>query len=345
MGTYIFSIALIISISVVFDINEQLDKFLKNDAPLSAIIFDYYKNFIPYYANLFSSLFVFIAVIFFTSKLADNSEIIAMLSTGMSFKRLMKPYMISAAIIALSSFLLSSFVIPPANVVRIDFMNKYIKNKKKAYDERIQMQIEPGVIGYIAHYYDEDHKGYSFSLDKFDGKALASRLTASQIEYDTGYHWIVRDYSIRVFDGMKEHITSGEKIDTTLAIIPRDFLISANDFEQMTTPELYRHIKRQKERGIGGIQGFEIEFHKRFASFASAFILTVIGVSLSSRKVKGGMGLNIGIGLLLSVSYILFMTVSSSFAVSGAVSPFIAAWIPNIIFALIAAYLYTKAPN
>ncbi|GAB6012162.1 LptF/LptG family permease [Viscerimonas tarda] len=345
LGTYIFSIVLIISVSVVFDINEQLDKFIKKDVPLSAIIFDYYKNFIPYYANLFSALFVFIAVIFFTSKLADNSEIIAMMSTGMSFKRLMKPYMISATIIALSTFLLSSFVIPPANAVRIDFQNKYIKNKKKDYDERIQMQIEPGVIGYISRYYDEDKKGYYFSLDKFDGNALESRLTAAQIEYDTGYHWILHDYSIRVFDGMREHITSGKEMDTTLTIIPRDFLISANDFEQMTTPELDQHINRQKNRGIGGIQGFEIEYHKRFASFASAFILTIIGASLSSRKVKGGMGLNIGIGLLLSVSYILFLTVSSSFAVSGAVSPFIAAWIPNVIFAVIAAYLYTKAPN
>lgn len=345
LGTYIFSIILIISVSVVFDINEQLDKFIKNDAPLRAIVFDYYVNFIPYYANLFSALFVFIAVIFFTSKLADNSEIIAMLSTGMSFKRLMKPYMISASIIAISTFLLSSFIIPPANVVRIDFQNKYIRNKKTDYAERIQMQIEPGVIGYISRYYDRDRRGYNFSLDKFDGKALASRLTAARIEYDSAYNWIIYDYSIRVFDGMKEYITTGTKMDTTISITPRDFLISVNDFEQMTTPELYNYIERQKNRGIGEIQGFEIEYHKRFASFASAFILTIIGASLSSRKIKGGMGLNIGIGLLLSVSYILFMTISSTFAVSGVVSPFIAAWIPNIIFAIIAAYLYSKAPN
>ncbi len=345
LGTYIFSILLIISVAVVFDINEQLDKFIKNDAPLKAIILEYYVNFIPYYANLFSALFVFIAVIFFTSKLADNSEIIAMMSTGMSFKRLMKPYMISASIIAISTFVLSSFIIPPANEVRINFQNRYIKNKKTEFEQRIQMQIEPGVIGYIGQFNDKNKRGTNFSLDKFDGQELVSRLTANTIEYDTGYHWILRNYSIREFDGMKEYITNGDVIDTTLAITPRDFLISVNDFEQMTTPELYQYIERQKGRGIGNIQGFEIEYHKRFASFASAFILTIIGASLSSRKIKGGMGLNIGIGLLLSVSYILFMTVSSTFAVSGVVSPFIAAWIPNIIFAIIAAYLYTKAPN
>jgi len=345
LGTYVFSIVLIISIAVVFDINEQLDKFLRNDAPLRAIVFNYYLNFVPYYVNLFSALFVFISVIFFTSKLADNSEIIAMLSTGMSFKRLMKPYMISATVIAIVSFVLSGFIIPPANVVRIKFQNKYIKNKEVLYAERVQVQVEPGVIAFFNRYDNRDKTGFNFSLDKFEGKELVSRLTASRITYDSAYHWVIYDYAIRDFDGMKEHITTGNKIDTTLTIVPSDFLISSNDFEQMTTPHLYSHIERQKSKGIGNMQAFEIEFHKRFASIASAFILTIIGASLSSRKVKGGMGLNIGIGLLLSVSYILFMTVSSTFAVSGLVSPFIAAWIPNVIFTLIAIFLYKRAPN
>lgn len=345
LGTYVFSIILIISIAVVFDFNEQLDKFLKNDAPVKAIIFSYYLNFIPYYVNLFSALFVFISVIFFTSKLADNSEIIAMLASGMSFKRLMKPYMISAGIIAIISFILTSFIIPPANVVRINFQNKYIKNKAVTYAERIQIQIEPGVIAYFNRYDNNDKMGFYFSLDKFEGKELVSRLTANRIQYDSLYNWTIYDYSIRDFDGMREHITTGSQKDTILTIVPSDFLISSNDFEQMTTPALHKHIQRQKDRGIGNIQSFEIEYHKRFASIASAFILTVIGASLSSRKVKGGMGLNIGIGLLLSVSYILFMTLSSTFAVSGLVSPLIAAWIPNVIFIGIAIFLYNRAPN
>lgn len=345
LGTYVFSIILIISIAVVFDFNEQLDKFLKNDAPVKAILFSYYLNFIPYYINLFSALFVFISVIFFTSKLADNSEIIAMLASGTSFRRLMKPYMISAGIIALISFLLTSFIIPPANVVRINFQNKYIKNKAVTYAERIQIQIEPGVIAYFNRYDNNDKMGFYFSLDKFEGQELVSRLTANRIQYDSLYNWTIYDYAIREFDGMREHITTGTKADTVLTIVPSDFLISSNDFEQMTTPALYKHIQRQKDRGIGNIQSFEIEYHKRFASIASAFILTVIGASLSSRKVKGGMGLNIGIGLLLSVSYILFMTLSSTFAVSGLVSPLIAAWIPNVIFIGIAIFLYNRAPN
>ncbi|MDH6309661.1 lipopolysaccharide export system permease protein [Dysgonomonas sp. PFB1-18] len=350
LGTYIFSIILIISISVVFDINEKLDKFLNNNAPLKAIVFDYYMNFIPYYTNLFSALFVFIAVIFFTSKLADNSEIIAMLSNGMSFKRLMKPYMISAGVIAIFSFLLSSFIIPPANKDRIAFQNKYIKDRSVDYATSVQLQVDKGVILYLERFDNKTREGYNLTLDKLGEKGLESRLIATRIQYDTANHWVLNNYSIREFQGMKEVITSGSKLDTTINVVPSDFLVSVNDFEQMTTPALYKYIQRQKERGLASvgdvsITQFEIEFHKRFSSVFSAFILTLIGAALSARKVKGGMGLNIGIGLGLSVSYIMFQTVSSSFAVSGTMPPMLAVWIPNILFMFIAAYLYSKAPN
>lgn len=352
LGTYFFSIILIISVSVVFDINERLDKFINNKAPLPEIVFDYYLNFIPYYSNLFSALFVFIAVIFFTSTLANNSEIIAMLSTGMSFKRLMKPYMISAGVIAILSFYLSSFVIPPANITRNKFQNKYFRDKSVSYASGIQMQIDDGVIAYIQSFDNKYSEGQNMSLDRFNGKSLKSRLIAKRITYnkDSVYHWTLHDYSIRTFEGNREIITTGTELDTILNISPNDFLVSVNDFEQMKTPELYSYIQRQKERGLKNVGGvsitqFEIEFHKRFASFFSAFILTIIGASLSARKVKGGSGLNLGIGLALSFGYILFMTVSSSFAINGTVSPLIAVWIPNIVFSIVAAYLYTKAPN
>ncbi|WP_165023516.1 MULTISPECIES: LptF/LptG family permease [unclassified Dysgonomonas] len=350
LGTYIFSITLLMSISIVFDINEKIDKFLTNNAPLKAIVFDYYVNFIPYYSNMFSPLFVFIAVIFFTSKLADNSEIIAMLSNGMSFKRLMKPYMISAGVIALISFILTSFIIPPANSTRVNFQNKYVRDKSVEYATSIQMQVDDGVILYIDRFDNKSREGFNLALDKFENKELKSRLIATRIQYDTAYHWVLHNYSIRDFEGMREKITAGTQMDTTINVTPSDFLVSVNDFEQMTTPQLYKYIKRQKSRGMANIGGvsitqFEIEYYKRFASVFSAFILTLIGASLSARKVKGGMGLNIGIGLGLSVSYILFMTVSSSFAISGTMSPLLAVWVPNIVFITIAAFLYRKAPN
>lgn len=343
LGTYFFAIALIISIAVVFDINEKLDSFL--NAPLKAIVVDYYLNFIPYFANLFSPLFTFIAVIFFTSKLADNSEIIAMLSSGISFRRLMIPYMISAAIIAGVTFYLNSYVIPPANVTRIEFQNKYVKNKKVDYASNIQLQVEPSVIAYMSRYDNNTKTGYRFSLEKFEGKILKSRLTAQTVTYDSAYHWIIKDYMIRNFNGMREELTRGSRLDSIITIEPSDFLISRYDSELMTTSALKTYIDRQKKRGVANIKDFEIEYEKRFAMTAASFILTVIGMSLSSRKVKGGMGVNIGIGLLLSFSYILFSTVSSTFAVSGATSPRIAVWLPNIVYSIIAVYLYRKAPK
>ena len=343
LGTYFFAIALIISIAVVFDINEKLDSFL--NAPLKAIVVDYYLNFIPYFANLFSPLFTFIAVIFFTSKLADNSEIIAMLSSGISFRRLMIPYMISAAIIAGVTFYLNSYVIPPANVTRIEFQNKYVKNKKVDYASNIQLQVEPGVISYMSRYDNNTKTGYRFSLEKFEGKILKSRLTAQTVTYDSAYHWIIKDYMIRNFNGMREELTRGSRLDSIITIEPSDFLISRYDSELMTTSALKTYIDRQKKRGVANIKDFEIEYEKRFAMTAASFILTVIGMSLSSRKVKGGMGVNIGIGLLLSFSYILFSTVSSTFAVSGATSPRVAVWLPNIVYSIIAVYLYRKAPK
>lgn len=346
LGTYIFMIVLIISIAVVFDINEKIDKFITHNASLQDIIFDYYLNFIPYYTNLFSPLFVFLAVIFFTSKMALNSEIIAILSNGISFTRMMKPYMISALVIALFSFVFGSYIIPPANATRIKFEQNYVDpRKKKTGDRDIQFKVAPGVIVYFGNYDMQTNTGYNFSIDHFDSLQLVSRLTAQSIRYDSAYHWTIKDYQIRDFDGLKETITQGSSIDTMLQIVPNDFIIANSDQQMMTSPQLRNHVKSQKERGMGNIQAFQIEYHSRIASVFSAFILTLIGAALSARKVKGGMGLNIGIGLALSMAYILFMTVSSTFAVKGGMSPFIAAWIPNFIFILIALFLYKRAPN
>ena len=318
-----------------------MDHFLQ--APLKATIFDYDVNYLPYMANQFSPLFTFIAVIFFTSKLAGNSEIIAILSSGVSFRRLLVPYMVSALVIAVFTFTLDAFIIPPANVKRIDYQNKYIKNKAVDYGSNIQLQVVPGEIAYMSRFDNRTKTAYNFSLEKFDGKVLRSRLTASSAVYDTLYRWTVRDYMIRDFKGMKEEIRQGGRLDTVVPIEPRDFLIAQNDHEKMTTPDLYNYINRQKMRGVANIKGFEIELHRRFAMTAAAFILTLIGMSLSSKKVKGGMGINIGIGLVLSFSYILFSTVTSTFAISGYTTPFIAMWIPNVVYLIIGIFLYRRA--
>ena len=347
LGTYFFAIALIISIAVVFDINENIDKFINNNAPIKAIIFDYYMNFIPYFSNLFSPLFVFIAVIFFTSKMAENSEIIAMMSTGMSFKRLMRPYMISAAIIAALTYGLGAYVIPEGNVTRLDFEDKYRKKKKQDFVRNVQLEVDSGVIAYLGRYDGKNNTAYSFSLDKFIDKKLVSHLTAKRAVYDTDsvHKWELKDYMIREMDGMREKITTGKELDTIIKMQPQDFLIMKGQQQTMTSPQLKEYIANQKRRGFANIKEFEIEYHQRIAMSFAAFILTAIGLSLSSKKVKGGMGLNLGIGLALSFSYILFQTVSATFTVNGNTPPIVSVWIPNILYAIIAIYLYRKAPK
>lgn len=336
---------LILSVAVVFDINEKFDDFIKPEVPLRAIVFDYYLNFIPYYANLFSPLFTFISVIFFTTKMAEKSEIIAALAGGISFKRLMRPYMLSATVIAILTFLLNSFLIPPANKTRIDFQNQYIKNRKVTYDENIQMEIQKGVFVYFGSYNEEINSGYQFSIEKFDGTKLVSRLTAERIEYSDRGHWTIYNYVVNRYDKLRQEVSSGSSLDTLLHITPSDFLVSLEDMETMTTPELSRYIGRQQERGVGNAKLYAIELHKRYAAIMTAFLLTVIGLALSARKLKGGLGFNIAIGLGLSFGYILFTTVTSTFAVNGGMSPALAAWLPNIVYLFIAALIYTKAPH
>lgn len=347
LGTFFFALALILSISVVFDINENIDSFINNKAPIQAIIFDYYMNFVPYYANLFSPLFIFISVIFFTSKLAENSEIIAMFSTGMSFKRLLVPYFLSATIIAIGSYILSSEFIPKGSMTRIDFETKYKNKKKVNYARNIQLVVDTSTIAYMERYENYNLTGYRFSLDKFENNKLVSHMTARRVTYDTTkvHKWVVRDYMIREMRGMKEIITKGERLDTIINMEPQDFLITRDQFETMTSPELKKYIDNQKRRGFANIQEFEVEYYKRIATPFAAFILTLIGASLSSKKVKGGMGMNLGVGLGLSASYILFQTISSTFAINGNVHPMVAVWIPNILFLVIAIYLYMKAPK
>jgi len=347
LGTYFFSIALIISIAVVFDVNEWIDNFINNKAPIKAIIFDYYANFIPYFSNLFSPLFVFISVIFFTSKLAENSEIIAMMSTGLSFKRLLRPYMISAAIIAIMTYGMGAYVIPKGNVTRLNFEDRYKKKKKQEYVRNVQVEVDSGVIAYMERYENYNKTAYRFSLDKFVDKKLVSHLTARSATYDTTtvHKWTLKNYMIREMDGMKETITKGDRLDSIIKMEPQDFLIMKGQQETMTSTELSEYIARQKRRGFANIKEFEIEYHKRIAMSFASFILTVIGVALSSRKVKGGMGMYLGVGLALSFSYILFQTVSATFAINGNASPILAVWIPNILYTFIAIYLYRKAPK
>lgn len=343
LGTYFYAIGLIISIAVVFDFSEKIDNFVNHGAPLKGIIFEYYLNFIPFFANLFSYLFVFIAVIFFTSNMASKSEIIAMLSSGISYNRILRPYMISAAILALLSFLLGSFVIPKANVTRINFENTYIAPYTNRESD-IHRQIEPDVYIYLQSYNNRRNVGYKFSLEKFEDGKLKSKLMADNVRWDTiKKTWTLTNYVWRNIDGKKENLRVGSKLDTAVNIKPEMFGRWTNVAEKMDIYQLDDFVRKEKMRGSENTLLYVIEKYKRFADPFATFIMTLIGVAIAGRKVRGGIGIHLILGLLLSFTYIMFMQISKTFSVESNLNPFLSVWIPNVVYLGIALVLVAKA--
>ena len=343
LGTFFFSIVLILSIAIVFDLTEKMDDFFEEQVPLREIILDYYIPFIPYYMNMFSSLFIFISVIYFTSKMAGNSEIIAMHAAGMSYHRLMVPYAFSATLLFALSVVLGGWVIPRSSERMLHFTDKYIEHFTTENARNVQLEVEPGTILYIESFRKYNNMGYRCSIEQFDGKTLMSRTTADRIYYDSLENWHLENYTERTFTGMRESLECGERKDITLPIIPDELFITAQQAKQMTTPELRHYIARQQQRGSSNVKAFEVEYHKRWASAVGAFIMTLLGVTMSSRRMRRGMGKNLGIGIILTAAYILFSTVSTTFSVNNVMSPFMAAWLPNFVFLAISIPLYRQA--
>ena len=345
LGTFFFALGLIILVAVVFDFSERVDDFIEKEAPVRAIIFDYYLNFIPYFANLFSFLFVFIAVIFFTSNMSIHSEIKAILASGISYHRFMVPYLIGALVIAIITFVFAHFLIPFSNVGRLQFEDRYIKQISGQNPRDIHKQIAPGTFIFIEAYNPKIDFGTRFSLEHFQEGELVYKLMADHIRWDSiNQKWNLRTYWIREIDGLKEKITTGSVMDTTLNMYPDEFRRKSNVVDAMTTPQLKAFIKQELSRGHGD-PAFSYELYRRNASVFAVFILTIIGMSLSSKPVRGGRGMHIGFGIALSFSYILLMKVSKEFAGAGDLTPWLAVWVPNFIFLAIAAFLYRIAPK
>ena len=342
LGTFVFSIVLIMSIAVIFDLTEKLDNFFENQVSMREIILDYYLNFIPYYMNMFSPLFIFISVIFFTSKLAGDSEIIAILASGVSYHRFMWPYFVSALLLFIFSFWMTGYVIPPASEKMLTFQDKYIEHFSRENARNVQMEVEPGTILYIESFQKRTNLGYRASLEHFDGKKLTMRITADRIHYDSAYNWHFDKFVRRDFDGMRETLTRGTRLDTIIPVLPKELFYTAENAQMMPNPELKQYIEIQRKRGSGNVQAFETEWWKRWASPIGAFIMTLLGVTMSSKKVRGGMGKNLGVGLTLSALYILFSTVSTTFSVNGVLSPFMSVWLPNFMFLAIGIVLYIR---
>ena len=342
LGTFFLSIVLTMSIAIVFDLTEKLDNFYENQVPLREIVVDYYFNFIPYFLDMFSQLFIFISVIFFTSKMATNSEVIAIFAAGVSYERFLRPYLITATFLFAVSFALGGWVIPHSSRQMLAFTDKYIERFTRENARNVQMVVGEGTVLYIESFQIRTKLGYRASLEHFEGKTLSERITADRIRHIDGYNWRLENFTKRNFNGMRESLVQGQVLDTTIMILPEEMFITAEQAQQMTNPELYDYIQKQRERGAGNVKAFETEWYTRFAGPLGAFIMTLLGVTLSSKKVRGGMGKNLGIGVTLTAAYILFSTVSTTFSVSGVMSPFMSVWLPNFVFLIIAFVLYLR---
>ena len=347
LGAYFLTMLLIIVVAIVIDITEKMDDFYNERLGLETIIKDYYIHFVPYYANLFSSVFTFISAIFVTSKMAGNTEIIAMLAGGINYKRILVPYLLSACLIFVLSFYIGSEIIPKGNIKRIAFEAQYIDHKKvETNQSNIQIKISPEATIYLEHYSRNTQQGTRFSMDVFDNKHLVSRTTASRINYEpSDSTWVLHHYQTRTFSGIRQEVSVGDTIRLHLPMEPTDFVNIENHQDQMTTSELKTYIDHETARGRGGLNAYKLEYHKRFGMPFMAIILTLIGVTLSSKKVRGGMGLNLLIGVALSVIYIILMIVAPSFTIQAGINPAFAVWVPNAIFLCIGLYLYRIAPK
>ena len=345
--TFFVALLLIIGIVIIFDISEKIDDFVSKEAPLKAIIFDYYINFVPYFMNMFSPLFIFITVIFFTSKMAADSEIVAILSCGVSFHRMMAPYIFSATLIAVLSLCLNLFIIPEANKTRLDFETQYIKNRYKSVGRNVHYQLAPGEFVYAESFSKWNNTAYRFTLEKIEDNKLVSKLSAETAVYDSvKCSWRLKKYFIREYgNDLTDRIRSGKQLDTVIDLSVKDFILTDDMVETLTYSELNELIELQQMRGDANVKYALIEKNTRFALPFSAFILTIMGVALSSKKRRGGIGWNIGIGIALAFTYILFLRFSQMFVHAGALPPVIALWLPNIVFIIIASFLYRIAPK
>lgn len=346
LGTYFYSILLLTVIIIIFDISERIDDFLEKEAPLKAIIFDYYLNFIPYFVNMFSSLFTFIAVIFFTSRMASNTEIVAILNGGISFRRMLWPYFLSTLFLTVLSFVLMNYVIPFTNRGLREFEKKYIKNQFVVRDMNIHMQINAGTFIYVENYNNLANTGYRFTLERFDSTGIQLKIKSDLIRWDSATRkWKMTEYLIRRFHAKGEDLSSGHFLDTTFAFTPNDFTTDIEDAKIMTYNQLSRFISTEKLRGSKLANQFDLERYKRITFPFANLVLTFIGVALSSRKVRGGIGMHLGMGIGIAFTFILLQQVTSVFALFGNVPASVALWIPNILFSIVALILLRLAPK
>ena len=347
IGTFFFAIAMLVVIVIIFDLSENIDSFLKHNAPWQRVLVDYYLMSVPYYINLFIHLFSFISVVFFTSKMASRTEVVAILSSGISFWRFLYPYLLAALTIAVMSLYFGNFLIPKTNEIRRKFKDEYMERLSESAGRNVHVQIGKDEFVYVENYNIAKQYGYKFSWEKYNGSELKYKAMSDVLYHDTVAEnsWNIDPYAIRTIEGDEETLEMGRDYRTLMNLYPKDLYKMKEDFEEMNFFDLRDQIQGMREKGSEGVKEYEVEMQRRMAAPAAIIILTLIGAALSSRKVRGGIGVHLGLGITIAFSYILFMQISKSYAISGGLSPFMAVWIPNFIFAVLGVYLLWKAPK
>lgn len=342
LGTFVYALLIMAVIASVIDYSEKAKDFVQHKAPLSAQI-TYYQNFIPHILALLFALFIFIATIFFTSKMAYKSEIIAILATGASFNRFLRPYFIGAAFICTIFLAVNHWIVPNANKKRIDFENKYVHDAVAYSDHNVHLRLSPTQYVYVQNYDYAANSGYRFSAETVNGTLLLEKITADRISYDSvKKEWTLYTVVIRKNNGLKEDLQILPELKKKYPFIPKDLYDDVDVKETLTTPELDRFIAQEKLRGRESLNIYYIEKYRRTAQPAAGFILCIIGVCISCRRVRGGSGLHLAIGILVSAVYMLLLQLSTTFSTKADLSPMIAVWIPNFIFGIVAFVLYRR---
>ena len=345
--TFFVSILFLAVLIIIFDISEKIEDFIKREAPLHEIVFDYYVNWVPFFINQYAPMFVFLTVIFFTSKMTQDSEVVAILSSGISYHRFVLPFVISALFIAVLSLELGQWVLPHANGKRVEFEQKYNPWRKVKIGHDMHYKLENDRFVYLESFSSYNNTAYNFTLEDLSDGHLHSKISAESAQYDTltGV-WHLRNWTRREYDeGMRDHIRSGRQMDTTLSLTRDDFFLNKFTIQRLNKRELDQLIDAQTMRGDATVNRALIEKNNRYALPFSTVILTIIGLALSTKKKRGGMGWNLAAGTALAFSYILFMQFSEMFVITDTLPANVAIWMPNLLYTIIAIVLYVKAPK
>lgn len=346
LATFFLSILMMVLLIIVIDLSDKLGRFIDEKIPIKEVVFNYYLSLVPFYLNLFLPLFVFISIIFFTSKMATKSEIIAILSSGTSFWRLSYPYLLTSLGLAILSFILGSFIIPPANKNRILFETVYINRGVERDIRNIHRQIEPGKFIYIKYLDKNNVIGHDFTLEEFEDSKLKFKLSADNILWDsTKQIWVVNNYIQREIREKEDLFEKGISKEISFNLQPKDLLENIVDIATLNIFKLDKFIENQRLHGNKNLNSFLIERHKRYSMPFATFILALIGLTLSSKKIRGGTGLQLGIGIALSLIYILMQKLTDQWATLGSIPVFVAVWLPNFLYIPIIAILYRFAPK